>query len=350
MVNYDNIITYVRYRKDVSFWRSPFNENDCLALTVISYLNYTGLADKKETITEIAKKYPAKAIRDLTDDALEDREKLLSMMANSPRYGYIKVKNYVKDISYEEEKTFYAVTFCISPFTSVIAFRGTDATMLSWKENCTYVYKKPAPGQRDCLNYVKKELSIPFKHVIVAGHSKGGNLAVYAAMNLTPGKQDRLYNVYVFDGPGFFENVYETYGYKNIEKKIKSFVPIMCTIGNIFSPKFPRKVVMAEGKLAEQHNMLNWHINENHMDYIDDISEESKQLASKVNEVISDSTVEEIETITEEVFDVLDSKQIKTVGDMDKLGTINLVKLFMELNSLSPKTKQLIKILSKEIG
>ena len=232
----DNVITYMKFRGDLPFKQFPLNEVDGMVFTLLSGFDYEGLFEDKITVSDLYEKYKERAVRDTLDDELEQKEDILEMCAKSVRYKDVIVSDYVKDISEEEEKTFYGMCFYISKHEAVVTFRGTDGSLLSWKENFVGIHTMPNAGHQSSLIYLNKILKRHFLKVYVTGHSKGGNLALYAASFADEKLKKKIKEVLVYDAPGFIDDISENLGFLMVKDRIKSFIPANSIIGRLMIP------------------------------------------------------------------------------------------------------------------
>ena len=154
----NTLLEYLNFRGDLSFFKSPFNENDALLLSCLIGLDYKDILTDDMTIAQAAFKYKNVALSDTNDDRISDKESLLFLMGSAKRFMNVKLCDYVRDISSENEMTFYALTFKISPFTECIVYRGTDGSLLSWKENFSTLYTMPTKGQLQAKEYLTNHL------------------------------------------------------------------------------------------------------------------------------------------------------------------------------------------------
>lgn len=349
----ENILTYVRFRKDIPFWREPFNEADAVVFSILSYLDYTGLIEGKELLSSVALKYQKKleAAGARTEDrTLRLREDVLLEMINARRYQKVRMENYLRDISEEEKKTVYAITFWLSARKAIVAFPGTDNSMLSWKENFTYLYLFPAPGQVQCAAYLEGVLRKRFVKTMVIGHSKGGQLAVYAAMNAPNRLQNKIRQLYLFDAPGFVYDVNQRAEYRNLVGRIKSYVPEDCVIGNLNGMEYgTRTIIHSYDTGFGQHDINNWQITAHGIMRGEAYSDFSIRTSEVFNRLVQDVEEEMRETVVDELFDLLDSNGIREMGDINNMKLGKGIGLLLGYPKLSSHTKTLLKTLLKEL-
>ena len=224
-----NIFDYLNDVAYDSFYDLPVNELDVLALTELTYLAFDDVVTQEpERLIDLASQIP----RDTTMLTNKNRLQLLDQLAQHKRFKNCKLSDFINDIDPELQKQFAAMTYRISLDTYLLVFRGTDDSIIGWKEDFHMTYMKEIPAQKHALQYLQNFFAQhPNQKVVIAGHSKGGNLAVYAASQLDPVLQKNIVAVYTFDAPGLHKELTETPGYQNMMERTKVFVPQGSIIG-----------------------------------------------------------------------------------------------------------------------
>jgi len=350
-MNNNNIITYLQFRGDLTFRQSPCNDVDYLILSSLITFDYSDYLpdDTPRLLSDIVRERTEK-IAEAPDGLKGNREILFTLAGESKRFGNIKVTNYSKIINEEEYKTFYAVTLILSPFKMFVAYRGTDGSLLSWKENFKTIYTYPTAGQTEAANYLNDLMKKhPLTKFIIAGHSKGANLAVYAAMNIDEKCKKRLTDVYSFDGPGFMNDISETPEYISIKDKIRSFIPESCVIGKLMNPPYENTVVASSAKGVYQHDSYSWQVLSTGFDTVEATDSFSDSLSSKVNDWIYGIPVEEREKVVEEFFGVFVRNNITHINSLLHLDLITTLGIVRSMVTLSSENKKILMIILKEI-
>ncbi|VJY37523.1 lipase [Streptococcus pneumoniae] len=210
------------YLKDVaydSYYDLPLNELDILTLIEITYLSFDNLVSTlPQRLLDLAPQVP----RDPTMLTSKNRLQLLDELAQHKRFKNCKLSHFINDIDPELQKQFAAMTYRVSLDTYLIVFRGTDDSIIGWKEDFHLTYMKEIPAQKHALRYLKNFFAHhPKQKVILAGHSKGGNLAIYAASQIEQSLQNQITAVYTFDAPGLHQELTQTAGYQRIMDRSK---------------------------------------------------------------------------------------------------------------------------------
>lgn len=262
-----NIISYLQSKKDISFSAKPFNELDALILSRLSYINFSEVVNKRKYFS---KKRLIDVINDLFSEEnsryqryrLSEDKELLNILRSSLRYKDICLKSFIYDTNIKEVKQFSAVSFINTSRNYnflFVAFKGTDGTLTGWKEDFNMVYLEAIPAQLEAAKYLKKITRFSnFKTIYVGGHSKGGNLAIYAASKARKNVQNHIKAIYSFDGPGFKKEFLKEKGFINIKEKITLYVPPSSIIGRLLYKDYKTVIVDSKKSLLYQHNIYNW--------------------------------------------------------------------------------------------
>ena len=129
-----NIVDYLKWRGDLTFKQSPFNEVDNLILAEFAYINISKKDFKKnisikEAVAFFLEKYNEQELKKRYPFTINPYQ-FYKEIANSKRFGNLKIVNYVNKLSKKEEKQFSAMSIKINFHTLYIAFRGTYETIV----------------------------------------------------------------------------------------------------------------------------------------------------------------------------------------------------------------------------
>lgn len=345
-----NIWAYMIFRGDLDFKQAPFNEVDAMMFSAISSVDYTEFVEDKLSIYEASLLFSEKLDSEWQDKKLTENEKLFIEMGKSRRYQNIIIDNAVKDISKVDAKTFYGVTFLLDRHHAIVAFRGTEDSLVSWKENFYTLYMYPTAGMTAAAEYLNSKLKERrFRLLTIVGHSKGGNLAVYASMHVD-GKlrSKKVTSIYIFDAPGFIEDIAPSESYLAIRDKIKAYVPESCVVGNMMSPPWEREHIANLSKNLEQHDMFNWAVGGECLEHISVTSEET-ELSNRVNEWIKSIPRDEMGGVVEELFGVFESNGIEHIHDLLNIDFKHMLGMLMSATKLSAENRALLGIIFKEL-
>ena len=344
MANIFDYLTDVQYD---SFYDLPLNELDILALTELTYLSFDNLLDESDNrLLDIATHVP----RESTMLTNKERLQLLDQLSQHKRFKNSKLSNFVNEIDTEQQKQFAAMTYRLNLDTYLIVFRGTDDSIIGWKEDFHLTYMKEIPAQKHALEYLEEFFTQhPKQKVIVAGHSKGGNLAVYAASQIRPELQDKISAVYTYDAPGLQAHLTETTGYQDVIPKIHRFVPQGSVIGMMLEvPDTPIVVKStALGGIA-QHSTFSWQTEDNHFVQLEAISSESLQIKDTLKEWVDSVPDEELELYFDLFFGTILESGFSSINELSSKNAIDHVRqLVSQAQTLEPEQVEILKNLTQ---
>lgn len=360
-----NMIDYVKWRGDLSFKASPFNDIDAMILSQLAGIDYTGVVPGAATVKELDMKgldkvplsYVSKNTNIEIPEAKVDLEgtpskaKLLKAVGESVRYKDILMSGFVRDTNDVEVKQFSAVTFFLSKRRRFIAYRGTDGSLTSWKENFYMAYKMPYPGVEDALTYLEKASKGLFVKCMTGGHSKGGNFSLYAGLAGDAKIRKKVEKIYLFDAPGFCEELTRFEEYEESERKIVSYMPKGAMVGRLLYHPTRYTIVESTGTGIGQHSMFTWQVEgtsfvtaESHDEFSDKMSGFVADWAKAVDRKDRPGKIEE-------VFNVLGKQGIEKPEDFASLSVRKYPGFFKDILSLSAENKELfINILKESVS
>lgn len=277
-----NIIDYIKWRGDLSFNQSEFNEIDNLILARFSYFCLDGAIKENEkmTIKQAYENTEEIGIPEQKILQIEDKD-LFPAMAKSKRFGKLYIIEYVNNVDEDEEKQFSAVTILLPDNTMYVAYRGTDNTLVGWKEDFNMCFSSNVPSQLAATQYLEKVSKLNKRKIRVGGHSKGGNLAIYAVVFANDSVKNRIINVYNNDGPGMSSDIIEKQEYKDMVSKIYTYVPQSSIIGRLLYHEEKYKVIESTQTGIMQHDLYSWQLEGKKFTYLEELTKESK-VADKV--------------------------------------------------------------------
>jgi hypothetical protein len=250
-----------------TFDKAPFNEVDACVLCQAAYMEYEGfvpgLYDNKSGVQFKVLNNETKL--DIITHGIFDPErqkKLIRLLRKSDRFSQLEINNFKKIYSVSNNHQFCAMTFKFGN-TVVVTFRGTDMTITGWHEDFEMLYCDEVPAQRSAIDYLNIIAEKNKGPIIVCGHSKGGNLAIYSSMKASKDIKDRIIHVYDFDGPGFKDDIYGSEEYLSIKKKVLRRICDKTIIGMLMYYSDDYEVVKTSSFGILRHVLFNWHINHN---------------------------------------------------------------------------------------
>ena len=337
-----NLFDYLSWRGDLSFNTVPVTPVDALIFASLSYLNFEGIVpgDMKNPIPlHVA----ADAFLSLANAQDRIRVKndlqLLQAAANAPRLRNTRLAFYRSKLIVEEETQFAAVTFLLEDGTAFLAFRGTDYSLVGWKEDFNRSFQDSVPAQREAAAYVT-ELAGSYPTLLrLGGHSKGGNLAVYAAAKVTPNIQKRILEIYNLDGPGFTEAMMLDAGYLAIVPKIQTYIPESSIIGMLLEQRDEYRVIKSRQVGLLQHEPYSWEIRAGAFEYTEEISSANRFTDKAITNWIRDMTPQQREAFVDATYQLLSAGGASSVGEL--LHPRNILAFFKALNTNEDSRKLL---------
>ena len=345
----ENLLNYVRLRRDIDFSICPFNEVDMLVCADLSYVDWDGIVEKDEVSLE-------KACRKYLSLYSEEELKikytfsmnlphLIDVLQDTIRYGNIKLKNYKKVYSDEDVIQFSVVTLVLPDGSFVLSFSGTDGSITGWKENLMMTYSKDLPCQILAKDYVKETIAdIPetsylfglkkkkvYPKMYLTGHSKGGNLAMYAYLK-NPELQGYIESVKSFDGPGFADGFWQ--GDEDVSK-ITNYIPKDSIVGRVLNHREQTKILDAQGSGLVQHDTLMWSVDIKDFNYCDALTKESDDLLEYVNKLLMDRPLEEKKRYCHLIGELFDRMEIYTIADLTEFSFKQALSGIKEIRQLN---------------
>ena len=337
-----NIIDYIKWRGDIKFFVDPFNFVDNLILTKLVYIDFDGIVtDKKITIEQANKLYREKN-PDLKDNKLffsHPLSNLLDLLAHSPRFHNAKLYNYKSIISEEKVEQFAAICIDLPDGSTYISYRGTDDTIVGWKENFVSLYQETS-GQIDALKYFEENASSFFKKIRLGGHSKGGNLALYSACKCNEKLRKKIIAIYNNDGPGLCPIVFNEDEYELIKDRYYKIVPRMDVFGLVFDHGQTRYIVETKKDDVFSHDGFTWNVERNDFIYADSLRKEASTLGQAFEQFILDTTLEQRQYFTQELFKTFDDNNIKNLNELENNGINNIIIALKALSELDEDARK----------
>ena len=275
------IFDYLDHVTYDSIYDRPFKELDVLALTELTYLPFNRIVPQGDTTNIEVRLSDAAALVDQTTNFIvtDQHLQLVDELATSKRFKNIKLFNYVDEYDPDVQKQFAAMTYRLTMDVYLVVFRGTDDTLIGWKEDFHMTYMDHVPSQRRAASYLQHVMKeFPKGRFLVAGHSKGGNLAAYACSYLPDYLFERVDDIYSYDAPGLNKAIIETEGYQRTSPKIHRFVPQGSIVGMMLEVPEPATIVKSRafGGFA-QHDAFTWMVEKDGFVTLDQTSPDSQQ-------------------------------------------------------------------------
>ena len=333
-----NIFDYLKWR-DIEIEKVEFNQIDGLILARLAYLPFDGLIEKNEkiTINECYERY--EIIGERGNILIEDDLKLFPALANSKRFGTLLISDYINYVEKKKDTQFSAVTVILPKNAIAVIFRGTDNTFVGWKEDFNMSFSTSVPSQLDAVKYLENMYYKFKKPIIIIGHSKGGNLAIYSSVFCNKKIKKKIIGVYNFDGPGFMENVIDSEEYNEVLNRIHNYIPQTSIVGRMLNHKGELTVVKSIEKGLMQHDLYSWQLEgdsfiETHLtnssEFID------KALTQWLQSVSPNQRKEFINII----FEILDATGAKRFSELSQRKFASAKTIISKYQSLDEESKE----------
>lgn len=343
-----NLIDYLEKVKELTFDQEPLNILDKVCINEIGYLTY----EKWLTASELQKTinlHDYAEGKDLNPDysfmVTKERVKLAEAMVRSRRFDGLNLSDYRSVLDKEVEKQFAAMIFSLPELDyQQIVFRGTDDSVIGWKEDFQLTYSREISAHRSALAFLSGYLPNLSGHITVSGHSKGGNLALYSAVQSSPALREQIAELLLLDSPGLMKSLLEKPSYQELKAKMTVIRPQDSVVGVMLYWDMPAQLVAAEGIGFAQHNALTWEVDLATNDFVHE--EQPTELSQRLEETFQ----KWIETLPnqqlKQVFDLFfDTILDSGIESLDDIGIKTLPKLGQLLQEFGNLTNQQKKVL-----
>lgn len=345
-----NINDYIDWRGDLPISEEyGINEIDNMIFARISYLIFDKIhLEEKETIESISKK-----MQDFQNEEFNingDKE-LITKLGQSKRFKDLVITDYIKNNDYEAVRQFSAITIHISKKLMYLSFEGTDGTILGWKEDFNMAFMKNIPAQIAGKEYLEKIADkYKAKKMILGGHSKGGNVAIYAGTTTTKKIQNRIIKVLNYDGPGFDEDFYKKTDNKEFVEKVYTYIPQDSIIGRILEHEEGFRVVESTQKGIYQHDIYSWQVKGRQMIKLKEASKSSDLMNETMKSWLKNTTIEQRKVFFDSVFDIFNSTSASKLAELSIAWKTNMPKIIDTYKGLSEEDKKTITEMIKIFG
>lgn len=348
------IIDYLHRYGDCPLTEMPMNDVDSLILCQLSYLKYDGI------VCDVRRKGPSISLAEIAEHADFDRlfadsryEKhnraLVAAALAGRRFRNMRLNCYINMVEKEWETQFSAVTFTLEDGTIYIAFRGTDETIVGWKEDFNMSYLTPIPAQEYSVKYLNMVTGRLHAKFYVGGHSKGGNLAVYSAMKCIPSVQQRILRIYSMDGPGFRPEILESCGYEQIEERVVKIIPHSSLIGMLFETGIHYQVVESNRLGLAQHDPYTWLVKEAQFIRANDIYESRRFVDGTINEWILSLNEQQLRTFVDTLYQVITASQAEDLIEFTADWKRSLNGIRGAFSEMDEETAEILKKIVKSL-
>lgn len=350
------ILEYLSWRGDLDFDQDPLNDIDALILALLSYLSFKGIVPEVGSDEDIS-------LKEASDQFISARQnnqdeasavnptlsstfnsgllELLRVTAKCPRFAEIHCSKYDENTDYVVGRQFGALTFTLPSrkHEKVVAFRGTDNSLIGWKEDFEIACMKEIPAQESAYRYLDDVTGFLSSKVTVCGHSKGGNLAVYAGSRVSAADRRKITKIVNFDGPGFDFSILSRESFSNCEAKVCNYVPEESIVGMLLEQVGKRVVVSSTARGLNQHNALNWRVKRGQF-LPGTMSEMTKLLEQTLNTWLADLSLSKRKSFIDALFDILGAAEGRTIDPKEEIRRSK--EILVKYSKLDLETKRLL--------
>ena len=339
-----NIMDYISWRGDLTFEQSKFNEVDNLILACFSYVNLDGIPAVAEQKGIELKNLTEEFMKLHTMEELEADKSFIRLapfmmleMAETNRFGNSVIRNYVNEIVTEAEQQFAAVEIVLEDGTSYVSFRGTDDTIIGWKEDFN-LSTGVVPAQERAVEYVRRVSENTTGMLRVGGHSKGGNLAIYGAV-MCKEAHEKILEVYSNDGPGFSKEFQELPETEVMMDKIIRIIPEYSIIGTLLEHEKTPVIVASSSKGLLQHDGFSWEVQGPALVRRDSLSRTALRFIAILHKWIDGMDMEQKKVLIEDLFATLQASGYENLSEVQSGGLKSLAAMVKRVEKFAPESR-----------
>lgn len=328
-----------------TFNEKPFGDVDSLILSQFSYMHFNGVVgginDGKESIT-IKELLKTEYFSGLFNQVYnwEKCKELLFALGTSPRFRDIGLNYYEESTNEETQEQFSSICYMLNERECYVAYRGTDTTLVGWREDFNMAFLETIPSQTAALNKLSQVINKVDLEILVGGHSKGGNLAEYAGAMCS--NKGRIKYVFSHDGPGFRKDIFSREGFNDILPKVRKTVPGFSLVGRMLQGHEKFRVVNSDEKFLMQHDPFSWQVEDGDFVYIDDVSQQASAITQSVNEWLL--TIDDYgrKKFVDALFNVMEASNINCFDDFTDEKQKSIYAVLDAIKEIDPDTKKFV--------
>ncbi|MBF0779976.1 MULTISPECIES: Mbeg1-like protein [unclassified Granulicatella] len=334
------IFDYLNWRGDLTFKQAPFNEIDSLILTRFCYLPLDNIVtNTPQTLHCIGKHFFNLNRQNHPDVVMPEDITLLRLMMQTRRFKSLLLQHYINTIDYDHEEQFSALLIQLNKTTSYVAFRGTDLTLVGWKEDLNLAFKSSIPSYHSAVAYLNALEDVLHHHVILGGHSKGGHLALYAGLFTQMAIRSKLIAIHNFDGPGFPDDILQLPQYQTLKPIMRTYAAI---VGYIFKHNHTFITIDSSAKDFSKHDTYTWNVTHHVITRSAHIPKSAIALTHVLDYLFSRLSTQQIQHLIDSVYQMALSSHISTITELQKLDFKRISALIKSYNQLTKEDTALI--------
>lgn len=343
-----NILDYIDWRGDISFREASFNDVDALILAQLSYLPFEGVLKKgfgdQVRLHDATKRFdPAKIPDRLKMITFDDDCELARRLRASTRFADILLDGYINETEPDKDEQFAALTFILPDGRKFISYRGTDDTIAGWKEDMNFSFMVETPSQLRAVKYLNDNFVGETEGLMLGGHSKGGNLAVYAAIYCEDEFRELIQKVYDFDGPGFRREIADSQDYRRMIPSIVSFIPERSFVGHLLTANVEHCIVKSSASGILQHIAYSWEVSRSALVLTNELSRAGSVISKTMTSWVESLDDESRRMTVKAIFNVLEAPEAETFGELSRGRFKSYAAVIGAIRRLAPEQQKALR-------
>ena len=334
-----HLIDYLEKVENLTFDQEP------LKIGYLTYEKWLTASDLKKSINLHDFAEGKELNPDYSFMVTKERVELAEAIVRSRRFASLSLSNYRSVLDKEVEKQFAAMIFSLSELDyHQLVFRGTDDSVIGWKEDFQLTYSREIPAHRSAMTFLEDHLPNLSGRITVSGHSKGGNLALYSAVQSSTALREKIAELLLLDSPGLMKSLLEKPSYQELKAKMIVIRPQDSVVGVMLYWDRPAQLVAAEGIGFAQHNALTWEVDLTTNDFVyeDQPTELSQRLEETFQEWIEALPSQELKQVCDLVFDTILDSGIESLDDIGIQALPQIGQMLQGFGNLSDKQKNVL--------
>ena len=346
-----DLFDYILWRGDLDFTQSPLNPVDFVIFSQLSYLPFDGIVPSPDEKQGISLHLALKTLAEKLENSKPEEQPVLSFkedpafikaLCASNRFRDCQLLRYVNKIDNDREVQFSALCIYTGDGYCSVVYRGTDTSFIGWKEDFTMTFKEVIPSQLEAKKYLEKTAQFVNGPLRIGGHSKGGNLAVYAASFCEKNIQPRLTDIFSYDAPGFHGKVIESEGFNAVKDRIRSYIPESSVVGMLLERGCDYTVIKSSEAGLMQHSLYTWEMTHNDFIKADKITLTSRFVDKTIRDWIDSLDNEQRERFVNAVYTILVSSEVKSIQELEQSWAISIGRIIKSIGNINDSTRKLM--------
>lgn len=338
-----SIREYLTEFGSLSLEMNPFNPVDGLIFAQLSYMNFDGVVDTEPVPLQkaCALMLQKQDFSSMYHFMQVDDARLLVFLGMRKRFADVVIGEYVNVLDDDKQEQFSAITADFPAFR-LVAFRGTDASLAGWKEDFNMAFASPVPAQLKAVEYVNRAGNTTEKPLVVCGHSKGGNLAVYGASFCEEGVQDRITAVYSYDGPGLTPEQASDPAHVRLMPRISVMIPRGSFVGTLFEQTDDVLYVESSAVGLMQHYSYNWQVEGMGFVRAEKPTDPSAFMTGAMRELVASMDMEERRLFVEALYSILSASEATDLVTLFNEWQVRSIKMLRYYKNLDKSTRDVV--------